>query len=109
MKRSLEDAPAKKVDDALTILGLFDGDGFAFDFVGAMLDGVHPLVVNELSDRAYFVLEGEGTITVSGTVYAVSANDLVVIKAGEPHGLDGRLKYLIVTSPPFAPENEHPG
>lgn len=106
MKISEQDAPLRKVDEALSITSLFDGKGFNFDCVIGQLSGHHPKVVNKVSDRMYFILEGEGTISVDSNIYSVSKGDLITIKKNQVHGLDGFLKYLIVTGPPFNPQNE---
>jgi|GEM_PF-3012203 len=47
-RKSLQDAMRRKVDDALTIVDLFDGNNFGFDFVVAELNGQHPTVINKL-------------------------------------------------------------
>jgi mannose-6-phosphate isomerase-like protein (cupin superfamily) len=106
IKRSVQDAPVKVIDDSLKISNLFDGAGFQFDFVIAELDGEHPIVVNKVSDRCYFILEGEGVVSVGEEVHDVRANDLVLISKNSPHSISGSLKYIIITSPPFDPENE---
>lgn len=107
MKISEKDAPLRKVDEALTIVSLFNGENFKFDCVIGKLNGHHPKVINTVSDRAYYILEGEGQINVDSVVYDVAAGDLIVIKQNQVHGVDGNLKYLIITAPPFNPANEH--
>lgn len=106
MLHKLTAAESRDVDEALTITDLFDGAEFNFDFVVADLDGDHPTVINHESDRAYFVLEGEGQVQVGEETYDVESEDLVTIKAGEKHSIRGDLRYLIITSPPFDPDNE---
>lgn len=106
MKSSAAQSARRSIDNALTITDLFDGKEFAFDVVVADLDGSHPPVRNSVSDRAYFVIGGEGKISVDDDVYDVTSGDLVSIRAGQVHSLVGSLRYLIITSPPFAPENE---
>jgi len=106
VKRNVADSPVRRVDDALKIIDLFDGEGFAFDFVIAELDGVHPTVVNRASDRAYFILNGEGKVRLGDIEHVVREGDLITIKAGTTHSITGRIRYAIVTAPPFDPRNE---
>jgi mannose-6-phosphate isomerase-like protein (cupin superfamily) len=106
MKKSVLDAKSRHIDSALTIWDLFAEKDFPFDFVIATLNGDHPTVTNRRSDRAYFVLSGEGLVTVGNTTHAVRADDLIAIPAGTPHSLRGNLRYAIITSPPFDPRDE---
>lgn len=108
MKRSIDEAAVTEVDDALTIHELFAGEDFAFSCVAADLDGDHPPVVNHESDRAYYVLSGTGTVTAGDEEHDVGQGDLVTIPAGTPHGVEGDLRYLVITAPPFDPANEEP-
>lgn len=96
----------RRVDDALTILPLFDGTSFSFDVAKAVLSGTHPPVVNRVSDRVYYFLEGGATVTIDGKKYTAGSGDLAVIKAGTVHAVEGTAKYLVITAPPFDPANE---
>jgi mannose-6-phosphate isomerase-like protein (cupin superfamily) len=106
MLHKLTEAESRDVDEALTITDLFEGAEFNFDFVVAELEGDHPTVINYESDRAYFVLEGEGEVQVGEEMHDVKSEDLVTIEAGEKHSIRGNLRYLVITSPPFDPDNE---
>jgi mannose-6-phosphate isomerase-like protein (cupin superfamily) len=106
MKISRKDAVVRKVDDSLTIESLFDGKDFQFDVVIGKNYGHHSVLVNHVSDRAYFVLNGELDIRVGEVVHHAMVHDLVLVPQNTPHGVDGDGEYLIVTAPPFKPENE---
>jgi mannose-6-phosphate isomerase-like protein (cupin superfamily) len=106
MKKTVAQAVVRRVDEALEIAALFDGRDFAFDFVIGSLHGAHPKTINRVSDRVYYVLEGNGHATVGDEVHEIDAGSLIVIPAGTPHGISGDLRYIIITAPPFAPENE---
>lgn len=106
MKISRKDALVKKVDGSTTIEGLFDGKDFAFDVVIGNLNGQHPTLINHVSDRAYFILRGELTISVGEDKYSVVIDDLVTIPKNTPHSLCGNGTYLIITAPPYDPKNE---
>lgn len=106
MKLSRAGAEVRKIDDALTIESLFDGRNFAFDAVIGVLQGEHPTVINHVSDRAYFILKGAVSIQVGDVVHEANMHDLVVVPKETEHSLHGAAEYLIITAPPFAPENE---
>lgn len=93
-------------DGDLEIEKLFDREEFSFDVAVGTLEGDHPPVVNSESDRAYYVLSGKGRIRVGGSWYEVSESDLFEVPAGKPHALNGDMRYLVITSPPFDPANE---
>jgi|GEM_PF-1670957 Mannose-6-phosphate isomerase len=93
-------------DGDLNVEKLFDREAFSFDVAVGTLDGYHPPVVNNESDRAYYVLSGEGSIRVNDSWFDVSKSDLVEVPAGKAHALKGEMRYLIITSPPFDPANE---
>jgi mannose-6-phosphate isomerase-like protein (cupin superfamily) len=107
MKISRKDAKIIKVDDATTIESLFDGKDFKFDIVIGKLNGHHPALINHISDRAYFILSGEVDIQVGDQTHHAELHDMVLVPADTPHGIDGEGEYLIITSPPFDPGNEH--
>lgn len=100
----------KKVDESTRVSSLFPGEDERFDTVISEVDGYHPAkgekVVNEESQRAYFVIEGEGLIHVGEESHRVEKDDLVFVEKGQGHALEGDMKTLVITSPPFQPENE---
>ena len=57
-------------------------------------------------EQMYYVLEGEGAMTVGDDTQAVKAGDCIFIPSNAPHGLknDGAflLKYFSAASPSFA-------
>lgn len=106
MKITFAKAKKRIIDDALTIYDMFNGDNFKFDFVIAELNGDHPYLINKVSDRVYYFLEGKVKVTVGDEVYDCVKDDLVIIPKNTRHGLTGKAKYIIITSPPFSPENE---
>ena len=106
MKINFVKAEKRVIDDALTIYDMFNGKNFNFDFVIAELNGDHPYLINKISDRVYYFLEGEAKVTVGNAVHECIKSDLVIIPKNTKHGLTGNAKYIIITSPPFSPENE---
>ncbi|MDY7077106.1 MAG: cupin domain-containing protein [Chloroflexota bacterium] len=101
------DVPRIKIDDAMTILQYTSSEHSAkFNAVVGQLDGDHGLTTNRVSDRAYYILKGKGRATVGAKVYEVTEGDLVLISSGTPHGISGKLEFLIITAPAFNPADE---
>ena len=106
MKISRKDAAIRKVDDSLTIESLFDGRDFQFDVVIGKNNGHHPKLINFVSDRAYFVLDGALDIQVGDELHHAEKHDLILVPQNTAHSIDGKGEYLIITAPPFKPKNE---
>lgn len=101
------------VDDNTEITDLFEAPEDAnFDSVISEVDGYHPegdrekKIFNERSQKAYYVLSGKGRIHVGEEVHEVSEGEFVYVPEKTGHALEGDFKALIVTSPPFDPEDE---
>ncbi len=103
--RSTETKP-RRVDASLEIFPHFTLDTFAFDVAEGHLDGVHGMFLNHVSDKAYFVLDGSGTIYVDGKEFEAAKGSIVAVPKGALHGLTGKMRFLVMTSPSFDPENE---
>ena len=106
MKISRKDVVSRRVDPSLEIVPLFDGTDFKFDVALGILNGDHGSRINRVSDRIYFILKGSLSVQVGSDTFEVSAHDTIVIPAGTSHGISGSGEYLVVTAPPFSPENE---
>jgi mannose-6-phosphate isomerase-like protein (cupin superfamily) len=106
MKFSLSSSKKRQIDEVLLINDLFSKEGAAFDFVIAELNGSHPTIINYVSERIYFILSGKAVVVVDETSFDVQENDLIYIMKGQKHSINGSVKYLIITSPPFDPKNE---
>lgn len=105
MKHSRSSAQKYTVDD-VRMEELFAGRDFAFDVAIGNIDGHHRKLVNSVSDRAYFVLSGEITVHIGEEPVSATRHDLVTVPAGAAHGVAGTGEYLVITSPPWAEENE---
>ena len=66
----------------------------------------HQLHTHAGQDKLYFVLQGEGDVTVGSQQARIGPGDLVLARAGEEHSLGnpgpGRLVVMVVMSPPPA-------
>ena len=64
--------------------------------------GPHGWVVCHVSDRPYYILEGEGEFQLGdGEPFKVKAGDSVYIPRGVPYTLDGQMTYLVMNGPAF--------
>lgn len=107
MLYSIKSSKMRKIDDSLSIVDLFSKKEVNFDLVIAQINGNHPKIKNFVSQRVYFILEGSATVKVEKNEFVVNKNDLVFIEKGQTHTIKGNAKYLIITTPPFEPQNEH--
>jgi|SRR5581483_6530476 len=106
MKVSRKDALVRTADDSLVIEELFNGKNFKFDFVISTLNGSHPKRINKVSDRAYFILSGTAEVTVGDETHHAETHDLILIPANTSHGIEGKAEFIIITAPPYVPQNE---
>jgi mannose-6-phosphate isomerase-like protein (cupin superfamily) len=67
---------------------------------------VHQIHSHAGQDKLYFVLQGEGEVTVGDEQARIQAGDLVLARSGEDHSLANpgpeRLVVLVVMGPPPA-------
>lgn len=99
------------VDDNTEITDLFDAPEDAeYDAVLTEVDGYHPeggkKILNHRSDKSYYILEGEGKISVGEKTHSVTEGDFIYVPSEEKHSLEGKFRALIITGPPFDPEDE---
>ena len=64
----------------------------------------HQLHTHTAQDKLYFVLEGEGDVTVGAETRRIEPGDLVLARSGEKHALKNlgpqRLVVMVVMGPP---------
>ncbi len=64
----------------------------------------HRLHTHEGQDKFYFVIEGEGDVTVGEEQARIQPGDFVLARSGEAHSLSnpgpGRLLVLVAMAPP---------
>lgn len=107
-----EPGDSYKVDENTEITDLFEAPEDAnYDSVICEVDGRHPVeegrgFYNEKNQKSYFVLNGSGKIHVGEEIHRVEKGDWIYVPEETFHALEGDFRALIVTSPPFNPENE---
>jgi len=68
------------------------------------IDGAR-LHYHRTGTELYYVLEGEGTISLDGVEHAVRKGSLVHIPPGVVHGATGRMRVLVVGIPDISQED----
>lgn len=68
------------------------------------IDGAKPHY-HKRSTELYYVLDGDGTVTVDGVVHAVSKGSLVHIPPFVVHSAIGRMRVLVVGIPDIADDD----
>lgn len=69
-------------------------------------DHLEVSLIQHTCDYSYYVLEGEGSFIINDQEETCSKGDLVVIPAGNKYTFKGKLKLLLVSTPPWSPEQQ---
>ncbi len=51
-----------------------------------------------------FVVEGHGTMTIEGESHSLQKEDLITVLPGNRWFIEGKLSYIVATTPAFYPE-----
>ncbi len=70
------------------------------------LYGRHEKVVNDISDRVYYIIDGEADFDVGGELGSVTGGDVVYIPKGVPYVFTGHMTYVVMNSPGYVPESD---
>ena len=70
------------------------------------IDGARPHY-HKRSTELYYVLDGEGTVTVGGVDHTVTRGSLVHIPTEVVHSAEGRMRVLVVGIPDIADDDYH--
>jgi len=69
--------------------------------------GHHKKMVCHISDRPYYIIDGEGEFQVGDDEpFKVAAGDFVFIPRGVPYVFDGHMTYLVMNGPAFLPGSD---
>jgi mannose-6-phosphate isomerase-like protein (cupin superfamily) len=61
-------------------------------------------------EQIWYVLDGDGTVTVGTDVYQLEAGDMLHIGKNEPYVIDGRLRLMVASTPAWtAEQHKHQG
>ena len=68
------------------------------------IDGARPHY-HKTGTEIYYVLDGEGTITIDGAEHAIRKGSVVHIPPGRVHGAKGRMRVLVIGIPDISQED----
>lgn len=68
--------------------------------------GHETTIIEHKCDFIYYILEGEGYFEIDGQRENFVKEDLVVVPAGSTFRYVGKCKMLLITTPPYYPEQE---
>ena len=70
--------------------------------------GHHDRVVNHISDRAYYVIEGSARFQVgdNAPVEDVAAGDFVFIPRDVPYEFEGEMLYIVMNGPAYRADSD---
>jgi len=69
--------------------------------------GHHKRMVCDISDRPYYIIEGEGEFQVGDDEpVKVTGGDFVFIPKGVPYEFSGHMTYLVMNGPAFLPGSD---
>ena len=68
------------------------------------IDGARPHF-HRRATELYYVLEGEGTVTLDNVVHPVRKGSLVHIPPGVTHGAEGRMRVLVIGIPDISDDD----
>lgn len=65
------------------------------------IHGRHGRLRSDRSTRLYYILDGQGTVTIEDSTFPVRAGDLAVVPTGAAYEYEGTMSLLIVNQPAF--------
>lgn len=68
--------------------------------------GHETTIIERESNFVYYILEGSGFFEINGAQEECTTGDLVVVPMGSTFTYKGKLKMLLITTPPWREEQE---
>lgn len=99
---------AKIMIDKITLIEEYLTSEFSdkLSLVVVNVNGKHIANANIKSDKALFVLSGEGIIEFEGEEQMLSQGDCFFVPQNKGFKINGNISYISVAAPPFNPINE---
>lgn len=78
------------------------------DFSGALIEinGDHGKIKCLNEDRIYFIINGNGKFIINDEGTEVEPNDVIFIPKNVPYNIIGKMKFFMICSPEFNPEDD---
>lgn len=96
----------KQVDSA-SIIGCYGFSTDAYDIVEGNFNGIHGTMMNKRSTKTYYIVSGSAIFEIDEQSHEVEAGDIISVNSKSWLKISGKnLKTLIITNPPFNPNDE---
>jgi mannose-6-phosphate isomerase-like protein (cupin superfamily) len=96
-----KEAETIKKDDSFSIKDMSSDSSAPMDLVIGELDGFHGTYKNSKSVKYYLIIDGTASVKVDDDAYEVEKGDFVLIPKDSVHSIEGRVKFAIISTPPF--------
>ena len=108
MLKNIDDPnlPIRSPDQNTKITNVFSDVNAQMSFVKVECAGDHGIAQNRSGDRIYYVLEGAGEVYFDDKWHPVKSGDCAYIHKGNSCSIRGKLKGIIINSPPFNPKTD---
>lgn len=72
-----------------------------YSVVRTHLKGKHPLMKNTISNRTYYIINGNGVFYANTKEYNVQTGDMITIPKNTKYKFDGEFDAILISNPAF--------
>ena len=72
-----------------------------YSMVRTHLDGKHPLMKNIISNRTYYIIDGDACFNVEDKEYVLTKGDTLTIPKDTLYKFDGKFDAILISCPAF--------
>ena len=72
-----------------------------YSVVRTHLDGKHPLMKNTISNRTYYIIDGNANFWVEDEKFALTKGDTLTIPKDTKYKFEGRFDSILISCPAF--------
>ena len=94
------------INSEFNVVDVYSGKSEELDYVVVNLDGEHGSCINTKSTKIWIILEGRAKVYINGEMNEVSQGDLVIINRNEKHNIIGKVKFAVISTPPYDASTE---
>lgn len=77
-----------------------------YSVVQTHLNGKHPVMLNKLSNRTYFLIDGHATFLIDGKTVELKKNEMLVIEKNTKYSFEGEFDAILIDCPKFNPQDD---
>jgi len=97
----------RKISDSYSVLNMITKEtSKKVSFAVSEAENHSEITKNVKSDRIYYVLEGQLTVSQGNDVYTANPGDLIFIEVNTPYHFKGTFKAILINAPSFDQKNE---